>query len=254
MRKLLVLLFIICAITIGLNKSEAKTETEITSFSFLPTSTSGVVVKHSYYALSYKEKFEQAEWVAYFLKPDNGYSTSYKRPQFAKDSKVITKAATTTNYKKSGFDRGHLCAAADMKFSKKAFDETFFMSNVSPQKHSFNDGIWKRLEEKVRYWAQKNNGVYVVTGGVLQKGLPTIGYEKVAVPSFFYKIILSKNNGKFKMVGFLVPHKNSKKPLYNFVVSVDEIEKMTGIDFFPQLDDEIESVLEKQKDYKAWSF
>lgn len=231
-----------------------KSDTKLTSFSFLPNSTTGVVIKHTFYALSYSGKHEQPEWVAYYLKGDNGYATHFKRPRFSKDPKVISQSANSNNYKKSGFDRGHLCAAADMKFSKQAFDETFFMSNVSPQKHSFNDGVWKRLEEKVRYWAQKNQGVYVVTGGVLQKELPTIGPEKVAVPNYFYKVLLSYTNGKYKMIGFLVPHKNSKQPLFTFVVSVDLIEKMTGIDFYSQLNDAIESKLEKQSDYKSWSF
>jgi endonuclease G len=244
-----VFLFAFLLVAFGL-----KSDTKFTSFSFLPKSTSGSVIKHTYYALSYSEKHEQPEWVAYYLIGDNGYSTSYKRPRFIKDPKVITQSADINNYNKSGFDRGHLCAAADMKFSKQAFDETFFMSNVTPQRHSFNGGVWKRLEEKVRYWAQKNQGVYIVTGGVLQNDLPTIGMEKVAVPNYFYKVLLSYTNGKYKMIGFLVPHKNSKQPLFTFVVSVDLIEKMTGIDFYSQLNDAVESKLEKQNDYKSWSF
>ena len=141
-----------------------------------------------------------------------------------------------------------------MRFSKEAFGETFYTSNISPQIHSFNDGVWKRLEDKTRYWAQKYNGIYVVTGGVLQKDLKTIGRENVAVPNYFYKILFTNTNGKYKMVGFLVPHQDSDAALYSFVVSVDSIEKMTGIDFFPQLDDKIENELEQKSDYKAWSF
>jgi endonuclease G len=223
-------------------------------FAYLPTSTTKQVIKHRYYALSYNEKYEQAEWVSYFLRSENEGIGHFKRPRFINDPKVSTESAASDNYKKSGYDRGHLCAAADMRFSKSAYNETFFTSNISPQKHNFNDGIWKKLEEKSRYWATKYNGIYVVTGGILQKGLPTIGSEKVAIPNYFYKILFCNYQGKNKMVAFLIPSVNSKEPLYKFVVSVDSIEKMTGIDFFPQLNDEVESELERKSDYKAWAF
>jgi endonuclease G len=110
------------------------------------------------------------------------------------------------------------------------------------------------LEQKIRYWATKYGEVYVVTGGVLTDGLKTIGKEKVSVPNYFYKIVATKNNGKLKMIAFLVPHKESKQPLYTFVVPVDSIEKMTKVDFFPQLENKLENQLEKNKDYKDWSF
>jgi len=220
---------------------------------YSPTSTTGQIVFHDNYSLSYNEKYEQAEWVFYELKNVKS-SGSFKRPYFIEDPKVKTKSATYKNYKNSGYDKGHLCPAADMKFSKEAFDETFYTSNISPQKKEFNGGIWNRLENKTRYWAEKFNGIYVVTGGVLKQSLKTIGTEKVAVPEHFYKILLSENNGKYKMIAFLIPNEMSSKPLYDYVLSVDEIEKMTGIDFFPILPDTIENELEKRSDYKDWSF
>jgi endonuclease G len=234
--------------------SKSVTFQENDPFAYLPTSSTKQVIKHSYFALSYNEKYEQAEWVSYFLRGQNEGIGHYKRPRFINDPKVTTESADTDNYKKSGYDRGHLCAAADMRFSKTAYDETFYTSNISPQKHNFNGGIWKLLEEKSRYWATKYNGIYVVTGGILQKGLPTIGSEKVAIPNYFYKILYCNFKGKNKMVAFLMPSVKSKDPLYKFVVSVDSVEKMTGIDFFPQLNDAIEKELESKSDYKAWAF
>lgn len=221
---------------------------------FFPTSTTNDVVIHKGYAFSYNEKYESAEWVAYELKASELRSTDYKRPFFISDPAVKTGSADWRNYKNSGYDKGHLCPAGDRKYSKQAFDETFYTSNISPQKHDFNSGIWNRLEQKVRYWSGKYDGIYVVTGGILNEKLKTIGREKVAVPDYFYKILLDSDHGKYKMIGFLVPHQDSKAPLYEFVVPVDVIEKMTGIDFFPQLDDRIENQLEKSADYKAWSF
>ena len=189
---------------------------------FLPASTTGAIVKHNYFTLSYSEENEQAEWVAYELK------------------------------KSSGYDRGHLCPAGDRRMSFEAYNETFLTSNISPQDHDFNAGIWNRLEQKVRYWAEKYDGVYIVTGGVLKENLKTIGDENVSVPNKFYKIIVDASGGKYKAVAFLIPNKPSSESFYEYSVSIDEIEARTEIDFFPQLPDSIENKLEQMVDLKAW--
>lgn len=230
-------------------------ETKIyTNEYFLPTSTTGQVIHHDSYSLSYSEPHEQAEWVAYELKKAHLSNSNFKRPYFEIDKAVKTGAADWRNYKNSGYDRGHLCPAGDRNYNQFAHDETFLTSNISPQKNDFNSGVWNRLEQKVRYWASKYDGVFVVTGGVLKGNMKTIGNEKVAVPNQFYKVLIDINSGKVKMIAFLMPHKNSKDPLYKFVVSVDEIEKLTGIDFFPQLENALENKLEAVSDYKDWSF
>lgn len=136
-----------------------------------------------------------------------------------------------------------------------AFNDTFYTSNISPQNHKFNAGLWNRLEQKVRYWTKKYGNLYVITGGVLKNGLKKIGDEKVAVPNQFYKIILDySNKNKPKAIAFLMPNKDSNKPLYKFTTSIDAIEKLTGIDFFPALPDDVENRLESKSDYKGWSF
>lgn len=221
---------------------------------YLPTSTTNKIIRHEFYTLSYNEKYEQAEWVAYELKENMIVKNNFERPYFIEDPLVGTNSADWRNYKKSGFDKGHHCPAGDMKFSKKAFEDTFFTSNISPQKHNFNAGIWNRLEEKTRYWAQKYQSIYVITGSLLNDNLATIGKENVAVPEYYYKILLYKNNDKYKIIAFLMPSQESKLPLYEFVKSTDEIEKLSGIDFFAKLPDQIESKLEKSSDYKEWSF
>ncbi|WCO01000.1 DNA/RNA non-specific endonuclease [Psychroserpens ponticola] len=231
-----------------------KTIKDDTNEYFLPSSTTGQIVHHENYSLSYNESHEQAEWVAYELKKTHLSSTNFKRPYFEIDKAVKTGAAHWQNYKKSGYDRGHLCPAGDRRFSKDAHDETFLTSNISPQEHQFNAGIWNTLEQKVRYWAGKYDGVFVITGGVLKGRMKTIGDEKVSVPNQFYKVLIDTNSGTTKMIAFLMPHKDSNQPLYKFVVSVDEIEELTGIDFFLELDDAIENKLEASSSYKGWSF
>jgi len=230
-------------------KAEAVSKGEIlkanTNEFFLPTSTTGQIVHHEGYSLSYSETHEQAEWVAYELKKSHLLNFNYKRPYFEIDNAVKTGAAHWHNYKNSGYDRGHLCPAADRRYSQSAHDETFLTSNISPQEHEFNSGIWNALEQKVRYWASKYDGVFVVTGGVLNGDMETIGDEKVSVPNQFYKIVLDNNHGNIKMIAFLIPHKTSNEALYKFVVPVDSIEKLTGLDFFPQLEDFLENKIER---------
>ncbi|MFB9057237.1 DNA/RNA non-specific endonuclease [Mariniflexile ostreae] len=263
-------LYSIMAITIGLvvygyeyflDEKERTSGVEVgkqtkkyTNTFLLPISTTNQMIHHENYSLSYSEPHEQAEWVAYELKKEHLTKTRFNRPYFEVDEAVKTGAAHWRNYKKSGYDRGHLCPAGDRTFSKAAYNETFLTSNISPQRHDFNSGIWNTLEQKVRYWAHKYDGVFVVTGGVLKGEMKTIGTEKVAVPNQFYKILIDNNTDKIKMIAFLFPHENSKKPLHEFVVSVDSIEKLTGIDFFPQLEDTLENRLEASSNYKAWRF
>lgn len=224
-----------------------------TNVFFLPSSTTGQIVHHDGYSLSYNEKYEQAEWVAYELKQSHLENTNFKRPYFEIDKAVKTKAAHWKNYKQSGYDRGHLCPAADRKYSIEAHDETFLTSNISPQLHEFNSGIWNSLEQKVRYWAEKYDGVYVVTGGVLKGELPTIGDEKVGVPNYFFKVLLDYNNDKPKAIAFLLEHEETNKALHYFVVPIDTIEHLTGLDFFPNLNDDLEERLESSNSYKEWS-
>lgn len=221
---------------------------------FLPTSTTGQIVHHEGYSLSYSEPHEQAEWVAYELKKSHLSNTNFKRPYFEMDKAVKTGSAHWRNYKQSGYDRGHLCPAGDRKYNQVAHDETFLTSNISPQKHGFNAGVWNRLEQKTRYWASKYDGVFVISGGVLNGNMKTIGEEKVSVPNQFYKVVIDNNSGETKVLAFLMPHKNSNRPLYEFVVSVDEVEALTGIDFFSELEDTLENRIEASANYNNWSF
>lgn len=237
-----------------LPQTESSSNHSVSDFNYLPTSTTGVIIKHNGYQLSYNEQHEQAEWVAYSLDKKDIVYTHYKRPFFIADPKVKTKSSNWRSYKNSGYDKGHLCPAGDKRYSKKAHDETFYTSNISPQNHEFNSGIWNKLEQKTRYWAKKYNHLYIVTGGVLENNLKTIGKDPVSVPNYFYKILLDFTEPEIKSIAFLLPHKNSTKPLYEFVVSIDEIEEKTGIDFFPALPDDLETKLETNKNYKNWSF
>lgn len=229
------------------NVMEVITKTDSKGFHYLPTSTTGQIVKHNYYTLSYSETHEQPEWVAYKLSSTHVQKNSFKRPYFEVDPKVTTKSAHWRNYKKSGYDRGHLCPAGDRTFNKQAYNETFLTSNISPQEHGFNAGIWNDLEKRVRYWLRKDKEYYVVTGPVFEHTNVTIGKEKIPVPTHFYKIVLKYNSGKPKCIAFLIPHNTKNRNYRDFVVSIDALERKLGIDFFPALEDGLEQKIESQK-------
>lgn len=232
------------------NLIEASTNTTgISRADFLPKSNNQII-HHKTYSLSYNEQHEQAEWTVHVLNATDIQKNNFKRPYFEIDDMVSTGAASWRNYKNSGYDRGHLVPAGDRRGSKDAYEETFLTSNISPQEHEFNAGIWNKLEQKVRYLVKGNKEFVVVTGSILQDHLKSIGSEHVSVPEQFYKIIYDPAGSK--MIAFLIPHKESNQPLYDFVVPVDSIEQITGIDFFYQLPDEIEDQLEKSLSNKGW--
>ena len=220
--------------------------------SYLPATASGIIVTHNYYVLSYSENHEQAEWVAYELMASQLTVDEYERPYFVEDRKVKTGSADWRSYKNSGYDRGHLVPAGDRRFDYNAYHETFLTSNISPQDRDFNRGIWNRLEQKVRYWAKQYDGVYVVTGGVLEDGLDSIGDDNISVPKMFYKIVLDKNRSGLKAIAFLVPNEPSERSIYEYAVTIDAIEERTGIDFFPLMEVEAEDYIESQLDLEFW--
>lgn len=224
---------------------------------FLPTSTTGVVIHHQYYSLSYSEKDEQAEWVAYELTAEQLKEDWVEREDnFRPDPAIKSGSATPEDYRNSGYDRGHLVPVADRAFSREAMQETFLMSNISPQAHNFNGGIWRELEELTRTWAKKFNKLYVVTGPVLAgKNKGKIGENGVTVPTAYFKVLLDISEPELKGIGFLLPNAVSFEPLYNYAVSIDEVEEVTGLDFFSGLlSNELEEKLESSFNNDLWSY
>lgn len=210
------------------------------------------IVEHSAYSLVYAEKYEQAKWVAYQLTSDETEKEFDRTDNFIPDPKIITGSANLSDYKNSGYDRGHLAPASDMGWSEMAMFESFYYSNMSPQEPSFNRGIWKKGEDLVRRWAKIYGNLYVVVGPVLKKNLPTIGPNKVAVPEQYFKVILDHEDTEPKAIAFLMKNEGSEEMLQSFAISVDSVEKITGIDFFPSLPDEEEKKIEKKVCLSCW--
>jgi endonuclease G len=209
---------------------------------------------HAGYTFLYAEKYEQASWVAYQLTSEETVKRYNRTDRFLEDQQVKTGSAADYDYKRSGYDRGHLAPAADMGWSSTTMAESFYYSNMSPQEPSFNRGIWKKLEEQVRTWAMDYQAVYVVTGPVLKGNLSFIGANQVAVPKYYYKVLLDTESTPNKAIGFILKNEGSKGQLIEYAVSVDSVERFTGIDFFPALEDGLEQKLEESFCGSCWTW
>lgn len=224
---------------------------------YLPTGGQGEIVHHTHYSLSYREDHEQAEWVAYELTRASLKVKNVPRAKrFNPDYDVKTRSAFHRDYTHSGYTRGHLAPAGDMAFDKKAMQESFYMSNMTPQIRALNNGIWKELEEQTRDWAYSANKVYIVTGPMLNRPYKErIGDNKVSVPSAFYKIILDIEKPEQKAIAFIIPHEKSTRPLQDYAVTIDDIEDELGINFFENLiSTELQDKLESNTDLSKWKF
>ena len=213
------------------------------------------IIEREGYALGYIEKHEQPAWVQYVLTADEVSRAMVNRSDdFRADPYVPTGSATPQDYTRSGYDRGHLAPAADMAYSARTMSESFYMSNMSPQTPQFNRGIWSKLEKLVRHFATREKRIVVVTGPILtaEKAI-TIGANKVSVPQYYYKAIYDTTPPE-KMIAFVMPNKGSNADLRTFVVTVDDVEVMTGLDFFSLVPQPLQEQLESSINISAWDW
>ena len=214
------------------------------------------VIKHEGYTVSYNSEYRIANWVAYELTATEAKSKKTERSnKFVSDPQVKGATAMNEDYTRSGYDRGHLAPAGDMKWSAKAMRESFYLSNICPQKPKLNRGIWKDLEEQCRLWALDNGSLLIVTGPVITGDMKRLGKNKVAIPKSFYKVLCYYTEKGYKGIGFLFENRDYKdNSLKSMVIPIDSVEKVTGIDFFPSIPDEQEKEMEATVDWSSWSF
>ena len=204
---------------------------------YTPDPREGVVYHKPNFSLSYVEKYELPEWVSYELTIDMMNAPKRKRDQdFNPDPAITTGSGHYHDYKSSGYRRGHLVPSGDMAWNKASMDATFLLSNVAPMLEDFNDGIWLELENNVRDWSRKHRKIEIVAGPVFVNPLDTIGENQILVPRYFYKAVFTIDGGKPEVIGFLFNQALSTYDgLEAYEVSIDSIEKMTGLDLFANL-------------------
>ena len=207
----------------------------------------GQVIQRTGYTLSYHAKHKTPQWVAWELTKEETRGNEERTNEFQPDPDVMGAKVVTYDYSHSGYDRGHMAPAGDMKWSKKAMQESFYMSNICPQDHNLNTEDWNDLENKSREWARRYGKVYIVCGPIYNGTRNEyIGDHRVKVPDAFFKVILINHDRKQAALGFYFENKAGERPLSEYLVSVDKLEDMTGLDFFSALPDEIENRLEKE--------
>lgn len=208
------------------------------------------------YTCSYNQDTRNANWVAWHLtKEHTDGPWSRKGLPYIEDSEVIgTKQELDDWYDHDlEIDHGHMCPAGDNKWDKDAMIETFLLTNMCPQNSNLNRGIWENLESRCRGWARHYGEVYITTGPIFySENYETIGANKVGVPDAFYKVVLCLTK-KPKALGFIFPNAEPEYDnIKDYMYSVDEVENITKIDFFYNIEDSIENIIEASSNLNNW--
>lgn len=211
------------------------------------------ILKRSSYIVSYNKDTRCPNWVAWRLTSKHT-SGEVKRMgnAFHEDLDVPTPRAVNADFKDSGFSRGHLCPAGDNKWDRDAMYETFLLSNVCPQNANLNSGVWNQIEMSCRHWAERYGDLYIITGPMYFKSQERryIGVNQVAVPDAFFKVILCLNEPK--AIGFICRNTDGNKRKDQYINSLSQVERLTGLHFFPMLDDETRKLVEDHADINEW--
>ena len=211
----------------------------------------GVPVAYTGFTVSYDGSHKIPEWVVYELTSEEAFATDVSRSdEFWEDTRVKN-YSKLSDYRGSGFDRGHMCPSNDQRWSKEANYDTFSLLNMVPQEHEYNAGIWLTAEKWVRNVAGKYGKVYVATGPVISDNMDTIG-SGVAVPVSCWKALLVINDGKASSIALCIPQSVKKGKIQDYVMSVNELEQLTGLDLFYNLPDDVEEQIESMTSTKGW--
>ncbi len=204
------------------------------------------------FRLAFNPDNKTPDWVAWELLGSETDGGAARSNRFWQDTD-LKGCPTTGDYARSGYDRGHMCPAADQKWSMKAMEDCFVMANMCPQDHSLNSGAWNTLENRERVWAQRDSAIVIVAGPIYEKSdSKRIGQAGVRVPGAFFKVIIAPYVDQPRGIAFVYPNMSSPGSMQNYVTSIDDVEKLTGLDFFYALPDDIEDKVESVASFKEW--
>jgi endonuclease G len=210
------------------------------------------IIYHEGYTVSYNPEYKIANWVAYELTAEEAGGQVKRSGNFIPDPMVAeNETSTSEDYTRSGYDRGHLAPAGDMKWSHKAMQESFYYTNICPQDKGLNTGIWNSLEVRCRTWASRYGSLLIVTGPVMEDSLKRLGGRRVGIPNTFYKVVCVPTGSKPKGIGFLFENrKYTQTDIRTMAVPIDSVEKVSGIDFFPGFPVEVQKEMEASVEWE----
>lgn len=218
-----------------------------------PDSLTSQIKEYEGFTLSFNAVNGTPNWVAWELlgtETDGGVSRSNK---FWQDAEVRG-CPQHQDYSGSGYDRGHMCPAADQKWSEQAMNDCFSLTNVAPQHHALNTGAWKTLENKERLWARRDSAIIIVAGPVYAPSdTERIGEAGVRVPGAFFKVIAAPYLAEPRGIAFVYPNMPAPGNMQNYVMTIRDVEKLTGFDFFSELPDHIEERVESVASFRDWN-
>lgn len=192
-------------------------------------------------------------WVAWELLDSETDGPISRSNNFWQDEDVPN-CPNSDDYKHSGYDRGHICPAADNKLTEQMMQDCFVMTNICPQAHALNSGAWKTLENKERLWAQRDKKLYIVAGPIYDThDKQRIGQNAVRVPSAFFKVIIAPYIASPRGIGFIYPNMQAPGNMQNYSMTIDQVEEITGFDFFHNLPDELENNIESHTSFREWN-
>ncbi len=217
----------------------------------VPRGMSDTLVRYEAFDVHFNSERGIANCALYELVNNELYGTVERGNEFMADPGVKG-CPLPEDYAGSGFDRGHLVPAGDLKWNGTAMLQSFLMTNVGPMHKALNEGGWAKLEEKVREWTARDSALLVFTGPVVSDGDTTLASGRVKVPSAYYKVIMAPCVRPMRVIAFIYPNGHSGGRLQQYAVSVDEVERRTGLDFFPTLPPEEQQRLESPVNLDAW--
>lgn len=217
---------------------------------YTPKLDSTEYINHRFFSLGYDESVEQARWTYYILEDGQANGKYPRLKNFLVDPAVSTGSLGPRDYRGLGVDRGHLVPALDMSFNSDAMFSSFYMSNVSPQYASFNRGIWKKLESKIRVLSKHMSLLHIYTGPLFLSKLQKVG--QITIPSHFYKIVFIEHDDAILTFSFIIKNEKQYNSLSHFMVSIDQIEEISKIDFFSQIEEHEQGKFEKKINKEIW--
>ena len=212
------------------------------------------IIYHAGYTTSYDTTTLIPKWVAYELTAEEVQGEFPRSGSFGMDPDFTGRQAMREDYSYSGWDKGNMAPAADMKWSEKSMYESFYLTNICPQNHTLNERDWQTLEKRVRSWAVEYGSIYVVCGPIVGSNkFGKIGENGVVVPDAFFKAVMVPEGKSYKTIAFIMMNESEHHTLKEYALSVNKLEEITGIDFFPALGDREEEAIEDQLDLRSWN-